>query len=70
MRKERIMELKWHEIAKEGLPKKEGYYLVTLKYLDKLYTDYIYFRGKTKWAKSNDYIVAWLDKIEPFNPDI
>lgn len=64
------MKLTWHKIAKEGLPKKEGYYLVTLKCLDKLYTDYIYFRGKTKWAKSNDLIIAWLDKIEPFNPDI
>ena len=63
------MKLTWHEIAKEGLPKKEGYYLVTLKYLDKPYTDYIYFRGKTKWAKSNDSIIAWLDKPEPFNPE-
>ena len=63
------MELKWHSIAKEGLPKKEGYYLVALKFLDEFYTDYIYFRGKTKWAKSNGSIIAWLDKPEPFKPE-
>ena len=54
----------------EGLPKEEGFYLVTLGYKHGAETNIRYFKienGKRYWSLwGNDNMPAWMPKREPY----
>lgn len=54
----------------EGLPKEEGFYLVTLGYKHDAETNIRYFKienGKRYWSLwGNENITAWMPKPEPY----
>lgn len=57
---------KWINV-KDRLPEMKGYYLVCYHYpyIDRYDIDIVYFRGKSQWAKRNEYITHWMPLPKP-----
>lgn len=58
---------KW--ISVNDPPKEKGYYLVTVNYHGHRFTDTVYFRGKSHWAKNEEYITHWMHLPDPAEGD-
>lgn len=49
---------KWISV-KDKLPPSQGYYLVAFRWCKQFTIDYVYFRGKSKWARLGNNITHW-----------
>lgn len=50
---------------RDAYPPRQGYYLVSWQFKNKYHenppsVDKVFFRGKTSWAKHEEYIYAWM----------